>query len=214
MVYDLEKKVVCTGHGLRSLFPPTRQPPSSPVAVTSHSVCTQVFPPQTRSCRPRVLYPDYLFLSLILQRRSGFTILVGVGEDAVQCYFREHFFTLLAYIAFPRPQNRRFSHSQTLRFTPIVLALVLSFASDTRYSLNDVLETLPGYLALLLHILSTGASEHLRSMLAPSVGAKYASVFNTVGAATFSLIVYVAREILVSILRSSSACYRSHVSQL
>ncbi|KAF8498709.1 cation efflux protein [Russula emetica] len=87
----------------------------------------------------------------------------------------------------------------TLRFTPIVLALLLSFASDTRYSLNDVLETLPGYLALLLHILSTGASEHLRSMLAPSVGAKYASVFNTVGAATFCLIVYVAREILTSV---------------
>lgn len=87
----------------------------------------------------------------------------------------------------------------TLRFTPIVLALVLSFASDTRYSLNDVLETLPGYLALLLHILSTGASEHLRSMLAPSIGAKYVSVFNTVGAATFSLIVYVAREILTNV---------------
>ena len=94
------------------------------------------------------------------------------------------------------------SYSQTLRFTPIVIALVLSFASDTRYSLNDVLETLPGYLALLLHVLSTGASEHLRSMLAPTVGAKYASVFNTVGAAMFSLIVYMAREILVSISQS------------
>ena len=105
------------------------------------------------------------------------------------------------------PLNRRFSYPQTLRFTPIVLALVLSFASDTRYSLNDVLETLPGYLALLLHILSTGASEHLKSMLTPSVGVKYASVFNTVGAATFSLIVYVAREILVSILQSSSVCH-------
>lgn len=97
------------------------------------------------------------------------------------------------------------SYSQTLRFTPIALAFVLSFASDTRYSLNDVLETVPGYLALLLHLLSTGASEHFRSMLAPSVGAKYVLVFNAVGAATFSLIVYVVREILVSILQSSSA---------
>jgi hypothetical protein len=50
--------------------------------------------------------------------------------------------------------------------------------------------------------------------LAPSVGAKYASVFNTVGAATFSLIVYVGREILVRILQSLSACHWSHVSHL
>ena len=105
----------------------------------------------------------------------------------------------MACISFPSHLNRRFSYLQTLRFTPIVLALVLSFASDTRYSLIDVLDTLPGYLALLLHILSTGASEHLRSILVLSVGAKYASVFNTVGAATFGLIVYVAREILVSL---------------
>lgn len=93
----------------------------------------------------------------------------------------------------------QFSYAQTVRFTPIVLGLVISFASDTRYSLNDVRETLPGYLALLLHILSTGALEHLRSMLAPSVGAKYVSVCYTVGAATFSLIVYVARDTFVSI---------------
>lgn len=101
----------------------------------------------------------------------------------------------------------QFSLAQTVRFTPIVLGLVISFASDTRYSLNDVRETLPGYLALLLHILSTGALEHLRSMLAPSVGAKYVSVCYTVGAATFSLFVYVARDTFVSISRSSSACH-------
>jgi zinc transporter 5/7 len=87
----------------------------------------------------------------------------------------------------------------TVRFTPIVLGVVISFASDTRYSLNDVRETLPGYLALLLHILSTGALEHLRSMLAPSVGAKYVSVCCTVGAATFSLIVYVARDTFTNV---------------
>lgn len=135
-----------------------------------------------------------------------------MGEDTVQCYFCKLFFALLACISSPSHLNRRFSYSQSLRFTPIVIALVLSFASDTRYSLSDVLETLPGYLALLLHILSTGASEHLRSILAPSVGARYASVSNTVGAATFGLIVYVAREILVSISWSSSACHWSHVS--
>jgi zinc transporter 5/7 len=91
-----------------------------------------------------------------------------------------------------------------VRFTPIALGLVVSFASDTRYSINDVRETLPGYLALLLHILSTGASEHFRSALVPSVGAKYVSVFCTIGAATISLIVYATTEILVSTSRSSS----------
>jgi hypothetical protein len=28
---------------------------------------------------------------MILQRRSGFAVLDGMGEDTVQCYFREHF---------------------------------------------------------------------------------------------------------------------------
>lgn len=140
---------------------------------------------------------------MTLQRHFGFAFCVGVGKDAAQCDFREycHGFGLCLSE----------THAQTVRFTPVVLGLVISFASDTRYSLNDVRETLPGYLALLLHILSTGALEHLRSMLAPSVGAKYVSICNTVGAATFSLVVYVARETLVSISRSSSACCWPHV---
>ena len=92
-----------------------------------------------------------------------------------------------------------------MRFAPVVLGLAISFASDTRYSINDVRVTLPGYFALLLHILSTGASEYFRSALVPSVGAKYVSVFCTIGAATFSLIVYGTTEILVSISWSSSA---------
>ncbi|KAI9511526.1 hypothetical protein F5148DRAFT_993579, partial [Russula earlei] len=58
--------------------------------------------------------------------------------------------------------------------------------------------TLPGYLALLLHILSTGASEHFRSVLVSNVGAKYVSVCCTVGAATFGLVVYAAKEFFTS----------------
>ena len=141
---------------------------------------------------------------MILQRHFGFAFRVGVGKDAAQCDSREccHVFGLFLSSK---------THTQTVRFTPVVLGLVISFASDTRYSLNDVRETLPGYLALLLHILSTGALEHLRSMLAPSVGAKYVSICNTVGAAAFSLVVYVARETLVSISQLSSACGSPHV---
>ncbi len=36
-------------------------------------------------------FPDQLFLLAVLQRRSGFAFLVGVGEDAVQCHLREHY---------------------------------------------------------------------------------------------------------------------------
>ena len=139
---------------------------------------------------------------MVLQRHSGFAFCVGVGEDAFQCDFRAYCHTF-ACIASNLSSK---THAQTVRFTPVVLGLVISFASDTRYSLNDVRETLPGYLALLLHILSTGALEHLRSMLAPSIGAKYVSTCNIVGAATFSLVVYVARETFVSISPSSSTC--------
>jgi solute carrier family 30 (zinc transporter), member 5/7 len=167
-----------------------------------------------RSSFPLNFFPDYLypcqFCSVVLV--SQFSL--AWGKTLSSATFVS-IFTLLTCIPFPSPSKSSFfKYSQHLRFTPIILALVLSFASDTRYSLNDVLETLPGYLALLLHILATGASEHLRSTLAPSVGAKYASVFNTVGAATFCLVVYVAREILVSILQSSPGCHWSHVSQL
>ncbi|KAI0296031.1 cation efflux family-domain-containing protein [Russula brevipes] len=72
------------------------------------------------------------------------------------------------------------SATLTVRFAPIALGLIISFASDT------------------LHVLSTGASEHFKSTLVHSVGAKYVSVCCTVGAAAFGLGVYVARGIFVS----------------
>lgn len=105
---------------------------------------------------------------------------------------------------------RRCSRTQTVRLAPVALGVVISFASDASYSLNDVRETLPGYLALLLHILSTGASEHFRSILVLNVGPKYLSICCTVGAAAFSLIVYTAREILVGPSQSLSACSQPH----
>jgi zinc transporter 5/7 len=103
----------------------------------------------------------------------------------------------LVGITFTPSLFRRYSREQTVRLAPVALGVVISFASDASYSLNDVRETLPGYLALLLHILSTGVSEYFRSILVTSVGPKYLSVCCTVGAAAFSLIVYTAREILV-----------------
>ena len=89
--------------------------------------------------------------------------------------------------------------TQSVRFAPIALGLAISFASDAHYSISDVRVTLPGYLALLLHVLSAGASEHLRSALLPSMGSKYVSVLCTIGAATFGLIIYATTEILVSV---------------
>ncbi|KAI9464557.1 cation efflux protein, partial [Lactarius psammicola] len=91
------------------------------------------------------------------------------------------------------------SATLTVRFAPIALGLVISFVSDTSYTINDVRETLPGYLALLLHILSTGAFEHFRSSLVPIVGSKYLSVCCTVGAAAISLIAYATRELLTNV---------------
>ncbi|KAH9072187.1 cation efflux protein [Lactarius deliciosus] len=91
------------------------------------------------------------------------------------------------------------SATLTVRFAPIALGLVISFVSDTSYTINDVRETLPGYLALLLHILSTGAFEHFRSSLVPVIGSKYISVCCTVGAAAVSLIAYATRELLTNV---------------
>ena len=97
-----------------------------------------------------------------------------------------------------------------MRFVPLILGLVISFVSDTSYTINDVRETLPGYLALLLHILSTGAFEHFKSLLVPTVGSKYISVCCTVGAAVVSLIAYTTRELLVG----RSRLYHLHGTNL
>ncbi|KAI9440478.1 hypothetical protein H4582DRAFT_1937084 [Lactarius indigo] len=91
------------------------------------------------------------------------------------------------------------SATLTVRFAPIVLGLVVSFVSDASYTINDVRETLPGYLALLLHVLSTGAFEHFRSSLVPVIGSKYISVCCTVGAAAVGLIAYTTRELLTNV---------------
>jgi hypothetical protein len=126
MLYDLEKKVVCTGHGLRSPFPSTRQPPSSPVAVIGHSVCTGPPPPQN-AFLDFFLTPFSFFPLSILQRRSGFTVLVGVGEDTVQCYIREHFSTLLACIAILSLLNHRFFFHNRRHYVLLRLFSLLSF---------------------------------------------------------------------------------------
>ncbi|KAH9066599.1 cation efflux protein, partial [Lactarius vividus] len=113
------------------------------------------------------------------------------------------------------------SATLTVRFAPIVLGLAISFVSDTSYTINDVRETLPGYLALLLHVLSTGAFEHFRSSLVPVIGSKYISVCCTVGAAAVSLIAYATRELstnvppspavsLFSLLAIPLVAYSSH----
>jgi hypothetical protein len=55
----------------------------------------------------RMPFPDYTFLLAILQCRSGFAVLVGVGEDAIQCYFREHYHVINLY-RFPPSLKRHF----------------------------------------------------------------------------------------------------------
>lgn len=86
---------------------------------------------------------------------------------------------------------------QTIRLLPIIVALLLSFASDARYSLDDIRETLPGYCALLLHTLSASTLEHLQTTLSTQLGSKYASAYSTVGASIIGLSVYSMRELTV-----------------
>lgn len=70
--------------------------------------CVQVLPPTSHTSLDFFLTTFSFFPLSILQRRSGFTVLVGVGEDAVQCYICERFSTLLACIVSPSLLNHRF----------------------------------------------------------------------------------------------------------
>ncbi|KAI0272645.1 cation efflux family-domain-containing protein [Gloeopeniophorella convolvens] len=91
------------------------------------------------------------------------------------------------------------STTSNVRFTPIAIGLAISFASDTGYSIHDVRETLPGYLALIFHVISTGALEHFKAPLIPNLGHKHVSTLCTLGAAMISLVAYMLREAVINV---------------
>ncbi|KAI0047247.1 cation efflux protein [Auriscalpium vulgare] len=91
------------------------------------------------------------------------------------------------------------SPSASIWWLPVIIGLLASFASDANYSLDDILETIPGYLALLAHVACASSLEQLQTHISSNLGPNYASSFITLGASIVSLIIYSLREILLDV---------------
>lgn len=72
-------------------------------------------------------------------------------------------------------------------------ALVLLVLTDTQLSAQGFRWFLPGYVALVIHALSSSALEHTQKLLIPSLGTTFTIAATTLGAAIFSLPFYIFR---------------------
>lgn len=80
----------------------------------------------------------------------------------------------------------------------ILASLLLSFASDSGFSIENVRDTLPGYIALLFYTLCANGIEYLREDSATQAAKRATTILGTVGASILGLSLYTAREVLVS----------------
>ncbi|KAK7031345.1 J domain-containing protein [Favolaschia claudopus] len=109
------------------------------------------------------------------------------------------------------PSNRvvLFTHFSTLWLTPlysfsnprksfaVVLAWMLSVASDTQLSSANLWRFLPGYGALLGHSLTSNALDQTIGILAPSLGSTFTIAASVLGASAFALPFYLFRSVLL-----------------
>ncbi|THH15614.1 hypothetical protein EW146_g4892 [Bondarzewia mesenterica] len=91
------------------------------------------------------------------------------------------------------------SPTSFFRTTALILAFALSFYSDTKFSMDNVRTTLPGYLALALHAILASALEHMHGNFVTRLGSRFAPAFSTVGASLFGLLIYSMREFTATI---------------
>lgn len=80
----------------------------------------------------------------------------------------------------------------------ILASLSLSFASDSGFSIENVRNTLPGYMALFFYTLSVNVMEYLRQDSATRPTTRASTTLGTIGASLLGLILYATREIMVS----------------
>ncbi|EEB99075.1 hypothetical protein MPER_01307, partial [Moniliophthora perniciosa FA553] len=83
--------------------------------------------------------------------------------------------------------------SQSRKSLAVVTAALLSLASDAHFSYDQFWKVLPGYIAVLVHGLSSSVLEHTYRLLTPSLGTTFTVAITTLGASAFALPFYVFR---------------------
>lgn len=89
------------------------------------------------------------------------------------------------------------SITQTRRALAVVAAVSLCIVTDTRLSSQGLARYMPGYAALVVHGLSSIALDHTQRLLMPSLGTTFTIAASSLGAAIFSLPLYIFRVTVV-----------------
>uniref|UniRef100_A0A0W0FWX2 Cation efflux protein transmembrane domain-containing protein n=1 Tax=Moniliophthora roreri TaxID=221103 RepID=A0A0W0FWX2_MONRR len=87
--------------------------------------------------------------------------------------------------------------SQSRKSLAVVTAALVSLASDAHYSYDQFWKVLPGYIAVLVHGLSSSVLEHTYRLLTPSLGITFTVAITTLGASAFALPFYVFRAFML-----------------
>jgi hypothetical protein len=87
---------------------------------------------------------------------------------------------------------------QIPRVVPVILGLILSLASDSGYSIKNVFDAFPGYLALLLYAILTCVVEYSHSHLSLKLGAMSTSSACVLGAAMAVALFSLTGDMIVS----------------
>ncbi|EMD38875.1 hypothetical protein CERSUDRAFT_92913 [Gelatoporia subvermispora B] len=89
------------------------------------------------------------------------------------------------------------SPTSLFRTAAVVLALLLSFLSDAKFSPQNFHAILPAYGALALEALSASLLEHTQGVLLPDLGQGMSLALSTLGAFAFSVPLYMLRNMIV-----------------
>jgi zinc transporter 5/7 len=89
------------------------------------------------------------------------------------------------------------SSTQTRKGLATAAAIAISILSDSQLTATNIWQYAPGYGALLLHALSSGALEHTLSVLSPSLGTTFSVAASVLGATIAILPFYIFRTVMV-----------------
>ncbi|KAF9258720.1 cation efflux protein [Marasmius fiardii PR-910] len=79
----------------------------------------------------------------------------------------------------------------------IIISMLFSFFSDAQFSLENLGRVMPGYVAVLVHGLSSTVLNHSYGVLSPALGTTFTVAASMLGASAFALPLYVFRTFML-----------------
>ncbi|ETW78917.1 zinc transporter [Heterobasidion irregulare TC 32-1] len=136
-------------------------------------------------------WPVLLISSLVLCCQHGSLFVVVSKLPSTRAIIFTRFSATWIY-TLTSPSSVQFVYS-----TAVVLAVGISFASDAKFSIDNVRGTLPGYLALMLHAISASGLQYLHNNFTTKRGSTFAPT--VLGASVICLVLYSTRELVVTV---------------